>query len=110
MKGDHAAAVEDCQQALQLKPDYANAYNNLGNIYKRSGDLQRALENYSGAIAIAPGDPLIYNNRAALHFALKQYDKALEDLQQCQTLGGTPHAGLVQAVLEAIKDRQQENK
>ena len=110
MKGDSAAAIEDCLKAIELNPNYANAFNNLGNIYNRTGDHERALENYAKAIALSPGDSLTYNNRAAVYFALKQYDKAVDDLRRCQALGGTPHARLIQAVMDAMNTRQQPPK
>lgn len=101
MKGDYGAAIQDCQHAIQLNPRYANAYNNLGNIYNRTGDLPQALQTYNQAIALAPGDSLTYNNRAAIYYAMKQYDQAWADLRSCEALGGTPHAGLVQALIQA---------
>jgi tetratricopeptide (TPR) repeat protein len=102
MKGDYIPAIEDCRKAIALKPDYANAFNTLGNIYARTGDLPGALENYAKAIAHSPDDPLTYNNRAAVHFRLKQFDQAWEDLNHCTRLGGTPHAELVKALNEAL--------
>jgi Flp pilus assembly protein TadD len=101
MKGDSRAAIQDCQQAIRLNPRYANAYNNLGNIYNRTGDLPQALQNYNQAIALAPADSLAYNNRAAIYYAMKQYDQAWADLRSCEALGGTPHAGLVHALIQA---------
>lgn len=102
LKGEPVAALEDCQKAIALKPGYANAYNNLGNICQRTGDLSQALECYGKAIELAPGDPLAHNNRAAVYYGLKQYDQAWADLRRCEALGGTPHAGLVQALIQAI--------
>jgi tetratricopeptide (TPR) repeat protein len=106
MKGEHAAAAEDCRKAIELKPDYANAFNTLGNICARTGDLPGALENYARAIALTPGDPLTYNNRAAIHYRLKQFDQAMEDLNRCTQLGGTPHAELMKALEDAMNQRQ----
>lgn len=105
MKGDYVAAREDCMQAIKLNPRYGNAFNNLGNICNRLGDLPQALTNYTKAIALAPGDPLAYNNRAAVYYALKQYDRAWADLRACEAVGGTPHAGLVQALRQASVPR-----
>jgi len=105
MKGDNVAAIKDCVKAIGLNPNYANAYSTLGNIFTRDGDLPRALENYAKAIQLAPGDPLSYNNRAAVHFRLKQFDQAWADLEQCRLLGGTPHAELVRALSEATQSR-----
>jgi len=101
LKGDYREAAQDCQKAIALQPGYANAFNNLGNIYQKTGDLPQALQSYARAIELAPGDALTYNNRAAVYYALKQYDQAWADLRQCESLGGTPHAGLMQALIQA---------
>ena len=36
-KGDPEAAIESYKQALKIKPDYAEAYSNIGNVLKGSG-------------------------------------------------------------------------
>ncbi|MEY4909423.1 MAG: hypothetical protein RL260_3141, partial [Pseudomonadota bacterium] len=46
--------------------------------FVKPGDLPAALENYAKAIALAPGDPLTYNNRAAIYYRLKQFNQAME--------------------------------
>jgi regulator of sirC expression with transglutaminase-like and TPR domain len=84
-----------------LKSDRVSAYNNLENIYNRTGDLPRALQNYNQAISLAPGDSHTCNNRAAIYYPMKQYDQAWADLRRCEALGGTPHAGLVDALIQA---------
>ena len=39
-KGDLEAAIESYKQALKIKPDYAQACNNMGNTLKEKGDLE----------------------------------------------------------------------
>ena len=40
-------AIRDFQQSLQLRPDYAIALLNLGNVYRRQGSLEKAQESLS---------------------------------------------------------------
>jgi tetratricopeptide (TPR) repeat protein len=101
MKGDNAAAIADCDQALALDPRYANAYTTRGNARSRQGDLAGALADFDRALELSPLDSLAYHNRAAVCYQLKQYDRAWQDLQRCRDLGGKPHEGLVQALMEA---------
>ena len=35
-----------------LKPDYAEAYNNLGSTYADLGDLEQAIEVYAKALSL----------------------------------------------------------
>ena len=37
-------AIEAYNKALSLKPDYAEAYNNMGNALKEQGKLEEAIE------------------------------------------------------------------
>ena len=51
------------QKALSIKPDYAEAYNNMGNALKEQGKLEEALiEAYKKAISIKPDYAEAYNN------------------------------------------------
>ncbi len=43
-KGDLKAAIESYKQALKIKPDYAQAYSNMGIALKGKGDLEAAIE------------------------------------------------------------------
>jgi len=43
-------ALSECETALQLSPDSANAYNYLGEIYEEMGQLENAIMNYQKAI------------------------------------------------------------
>ena len=37
------AAIDSYKQALKIKPDYADAYYNMGNALKDKGDLEAAI-------------------------------------------------------------------
>lgn len=80
------------------------AYNNLGNIYGRRGDIHGAIRGYSKAIELKPEYTQPYNNRAAAYFGLGDYDKAWADVKQCQKRGGVLSPGFVQA-LEQVSGR-----
>ena len=48
------AAIDSYKQALKIKPDYAEAYYNMGNVLKDQGDLEAAIDSYKQAININP--------------------------------------------------------
>jgi tetratricopeptide (TPR) repeat protein len=50
-------------EAIRLKPDYADAYNNRGIARRAGGDLAGALKDYDEAIRLKPDYALAYNNR-----------------------------------------------
>lgn len=48
-------AARQYWKAIKLNPAYAEAYNNLGNFYRRTGEIQRAIASYRKAVSIKPG-------------------------------------------------------
>ena len=48
--GQYQRAIEDYNEAIRLKPDYAMAYSNRGIAYSKLGQYQRAIEDYNKAI------------------------------------------------------------
>ncbi len=49
-----------------LKPDYAEAYNNMGTSLKEQGKLEEATAAYKKALAIKPDYAEAHNNMGAL--------------------------------------------
>ncbi|MBV8428809.1 MAG: sulfotransferase, partial [Hyphomicrobiales bacterium] len=49
-RGDEA--LDFYRRALGCKPDYAGALNNMGNVFKQSGELSQAYDAYSRSLAI----------------------------------------------------------
>ena len=56
------AAIESYKQAIKIKPDYADAYNNLGVAQKNVGDLEAAINSYQHALKIKPDYAEAYYN------------------------------------------------
>ena len=50
------------EKALSIKPDYAEAYYNIGNALQKQSRLEEALEAYNKALAIKPDYIEAYNN------------------------------------------------
>lgn len=51
------SAITQFQIAANLKPDYANAYYNLGHAYEEKGDLKTALTEYQTVRSLVGKDP-----------------------------------------------------
>lgn len=62
-------AIADYTMAIQLKPDYAEAYNDRGFAYYLKGDAERAIADYTRAIELRPNYPRAYNNRGVTYMA-----------------------------------------
>ena len=60
----------------------AAALYNRGNAYQNQKQYDRAIEDYSQAIHLAPGYWEALNNRGIAYASAKQYDRAIEDYNQ----------------------------
>jgi hypothetical protein len=69
-EGKLGEAIEAYTKALAIKPDNAEAYNNMGIILKTQGKLEEAIKAYDRALSIKPNFPAAYNNTTEL---LKTY-------------------------------------
>jgi len=78
-KGKIKEAIDHCNEAIRLVPDYVDAYNNRGIIYDRLGQYQLAIENYNKAIAIKTDYAYAYYNRGIVYAKTGQYQLAIED-------------------------------
>jgi tetratricopeptide (TPR) repeat protein len=74
---EYDAAVIRFTRAVELKPDYAQAFNNLGNTYIALRQPEQALEMYERAVKLAPGVPEAVINVATTFDNLGQYNKSL---------------------------------
>lgn len=61
-RDDHDSAVAQYKRALELAPNYVDAYSNLAASLHKLGQLEQARHNYLKAIQLNPKDPDIYFN------------------------------------------------
>lgn len=64
--------------AIKQNPHLAEAYSNLGNVYKERGQLQEALENYRHAVRLKPDFIDGYINLAAALVAARDMEQAVQ--------------------------------
>jgi tetratricopeptide (TPR) repeat protein len=83
-QGKLEEATEAYTKALSIKPDYAEAYNNMGNALREKGKPKEAIEAYTKALSIKPDfTDAYYNMGNALRKqgkpkeAIEAYTKAL---------------------------------
>ena len=72
-------AIFAFDQAIRLKPDYAEAYNNRGVTKAALGRYDDALADHDETIRLKPDYAEAYNNRGAAKAGLGRYDDALAD-------------------------------
>lgn len=74
-------AIAACQKAIQLEPDFANAYGSLGMVYWETGRHDEAILQYKKAIEIAPMNVEFHQDLAKIYWQKEMYDEAAATYQ-----------------------------
>jgi tetratricopeptide (TPR) repeat protein len=75
-------AQEPLKKCLEIDPNIADCYNELGESYLWTDDEQSALDNYTKAIEHDPTKGYFYPDLANLYLTLKFYDQAEQVLNE----------------------------
>lgn len=76
-------------RALDLRPDFAEAYYNLGLSLQRSGRYAEAAAAYEQAATLAPGQAAVHANLGTAYLAMKRPFQAEKELRRALELA--PH-------------------
>jgi hypothetical protein len=107
VKGDWDRAIQDCNRAIELKPDYFDAYNNRAIAYGAKGDVDRMIQDCSKAIALKPDYAQAYNNRILAYYRKGLYDKAWDDVAAYRRLGGKVKPAFLEALSKVSGGRKE---
>jgi tetratricopeptide (TPR) repeat protein len=80
--GQLDAAVKCYEQALAIKPDYAEAHSNLGNTLQELGQLDAAVKCYEQALVLKPNYAEAHSNLGLALYDLGQLDAAVKCYEQ----------------------------
>lgn len=61
-RGEATPAAREFEEAIRIKPDYAEPYNNLGTLHARAGRFDQAMLHFGKAIELNPRYAQAYNN------------------------------------------------
>jgi tetratricopeptide (TPR) repeat protein len=75
---EYELALKAYDKAIELKPDYAEAWYNRGFLLGELGRYDEALKAYDKAIELKPDDDYAWDNKGFLLEKLGRYDEALE--------------------------------
>ena len=74
----HCRSAQFSALAIKKNPMLAEAYSNLGNVFKERGQLQQALDNYHHAVRLKPEFVDGFINLAAALVAAGELNQAVE--------------------------------
>jgi tetratricopeptide (TPR) repeat protein len=76
---DYRAAIGPLGAAIRIQPHSWRYYFLRGNALAISGAYQLAIEDYTRALALSPGLPGLFGNRAECHLMLGDHQAAIDD-------------------------------
>ncbi|MFN8457464.1 MAG: trypsin-like peptidase domain-containing protein [Anaerolineae bacterium] len=76
------AAVDSFTQAIELDPDFIEAYYKRASAYRQQSQFAKALADHDKTIELSPDDPTFYEARALTHWLGADYPQALSDMDQ----------------------------
>ena len=79
-------AIKNYQEAIRIRPDYAEAHNNLGDALFETGQRQRAIEQFQEALRVKPKHWLAECNLGIALAANGQLDDSIAHLQHASQL------------------------
>ena len=80
MTGKVDMAINAVKKALEIDPDFAQAYNKLGDYYIKKGKTKEAAEVYKKSLELDPDNENSHFDYGCTMAALGNYDLALEEL------------------------------
>ena len=104
LAGLYEQAITEFNKAIELDPEYAEAYNNRGNAYWNKGNFDRAIADYDKAIELDPEYAEAYSNRGFVYYLKGELTKAISDLEKCLELSDDPRViAKAQQLLDQLK-------
>lgn len=82
VKRDYAAAAADYAKVVELKPDLAEAHNNLGVAYKKAGELDKAAATLKRAIELRSDYSEARSNLGWVYAEEKKWREARDQFEQ----------------------------
>jgi len=100
-KGMYDQAIGELTKAIQIDPNFAEAYCLRGNLYRNKSDLASAIPDYSKSIELDPNNGEVYYYRAICYYFTKEYDKAWDDVHKAENLGYKVFPGFIEDLKQA---------
>lgn len=102
-QGQTTVALDEVKQALNVDPNFPDAFNVRGLIYMRLNDMRLAEESFRRALAISPNDANVLHNFGWLQCQQGKYTEAVQSFVQAlanPTYGGRAKTLLTKGVCQ----------
>jgi tetratricopeptide (TPR) repeat protein len=106
-KGRYDEAAAFYRQAVSIDPEYADAFNELGAMEARQGDLAHAVEDFQKAVEAVPEHAMALSNLSIVLAKLRRFEEAAEAARRALRAmpgSGTQHFVLATSLLFSSGD------
>ena len=86
--------IVNLDKAIELNPDYDEAYNNRGVAHGTTKEYDRAIEDFNKAIKLNPDYVNAYHNRGETWLQMGEWEKAKSDLTTAKGIGSKYRRGI----------------
>ena len=80
-------ALAEYQKTVNIKPDYAKGYYNIGSVYRENGKIEEAIASFQRVLEINPKYAEAYYALAIIYYEKKDFKLAIEHFDQASKLG-----------------------
>src|SRR5439155_22134056 len=78
-RNEYAQGIPELDQAIRLKPDFAEAYEERGYAYLRLNRYERAIHDFDAALRLKPNDAQTYGLRGVAYADSGDYQTARQN-------------------------------
>jgi tetratricopeptide (TPR) repeat protein len=89
-QASYSSAVAEFDRAIQLNPNYADAYFNRGLAYYYQQRHNDAIDNFDRGLELNPNDAEAYAWRGEIYARIGRRSEAIADVQRARQLGVNP--------------------
>ena len=83
---NYQQAISAYSRAIEINSNFAEAYNNRGNIYAQLQNYQQAMQDLQTAARLSKVDPRIHNNLGNVYLLQRNYSSAISEYTQAINL------------------------
>jgi superkiller protein 3 len=80
-------AIAEYQKAIDIKPDYARGYYNIGSAYREKKKIDEAIASFQKALEINPKYAEAHYALAVIYYEKSEFKSAIEHFDQAGKLG-----------------------
>ena len=80
-------ALAEYQKTIEIKPDYAKGYYNMGSVLRGNNKIEEAMASFEKALEINPKYAEAHYALAVIYYEKKEFKSAIDHCDQAGKLG-----------------------